>query len=149
MSRVWMCHVNIYETCHTYEWGMSRWWVHVHTWMSHVTRKTLVLRVCSKYGVASDSRIDKIIGLFCKRALQKRLYSAKETYNLIDPTHHSNPILSRTHLRDWRRFMNCMSNAGIIHVNVNESCNMYEWGMSRIRMSHVTYKTLGWKVCSR
>ena len=29
------------------------------------------------------SRIDQIIGLFCKRALQKRRYSAKETYNLL------------------------------------------------------------------
>ena len=29
------------------------------------------------YGVALVSRIDKIIGLFCKRALQKRQYSAK------------------------------------------------------------------------
>ena len=31
------------------------------------------------YGVALVSRIDTIIGLFCKRALQKRLYSAKES----------------------------------------------------------------------
>jgi len=31
------------------------------------------------YGVALVSRIDKITGLFCKRALQKRQYSAKET----------------------------------------------------------------------
>ena len=38
-----------------------------------------------RYGVALVSRIDKIIGLFRKRTLQKRLYSAKETYNLIDP----------------------------------------------------------------
>jgi len=38
------------------------------------------------------SRIDKIIGLFCKRALQKRLYSAKETYNFIDPTNRIHPI---------------------------------------------------------
>jgi hypothetical protein len=44
------------------------------------------------YGVASISRIDTIIGLFCKRALQKRLYSAKETCNLIDPTNRSHPI---------------------------------------------------------
>jgi len=44
------------------------------------------------YGVASVSRIDKIIGLFCKRALQKRHYSAKETYNLIDSTNRSHPI---------------------------------------------------------
>jgi len=34
------------------------------------------------YGVALVSRSDTIIGLFCKRALQKRQYSAKETYNL-------------------------------------------------------------------
>ena len=38
---------------------------------------------------------DKIIGLFCKRAPQKRLYSAKETYNFIDPTHRSHPIISK------------------------------------------------------
>jgi len=44
------------------------------------------------YGVATVSRIDKMIGLFCKRALQKRRYSAKEIYNLIDPTDHSHPI---------------------------------------------------------
>ena len=42
--------------------------------------------------IALVSRIDKIIGLFCKKALQKRQYSAKETYNLIDPTYRSHPI---------------------------------------------------------
>jgi len=42
--------------------------------------------------MALVSRIDKIIGLFCKKALQKRQYSAKETYNLIDPTYRSHPI---------------------------------------------------------
>jgi len=43
-------------------------------------------RTCG-YGVATVSRIDKIIGLFCKRAQsKKRRYSAKETYNFIDPT---------------------------------------------------------------
>ena len=41
------------------------------------------------YGVALVSRIDKIIGLFCKRALQKRRYSAKQTYNFINPTDRS------------------------------------------------------------
>ena len=43
------------------------------------------------YGVALVSRIDKILGLFCKRTLLKKLYSAKETYNLIDPTNRSHP----------------------------------------------------------
>jgi len=46
----------------------------------------------SPYGVALVSRIDKIIGLFCRRVLSKRPYSAKETYNLIDPTNSSHPI---------------------------------------------------------
>jgi len=43
--------------------------------------------------VVLGSRIDKIIGLFCKRDLQKRQYSAKETYDFIDPTDRSHPIL--------------------------------------------------------
>jgi len=48
------------------------------------------------YGVASVSKIDKIIGLFCKRALQKRRYSAKETCNFIDPTDRIHPMLLNT-----------------------------------------------------
>jgi len=52
-----------------------------HIWMGYVT-----------YGVAAVSRLDKIIGLFCKIALQKRQYSAKGTYNFIDPTDRSHPI---------------------------------------------------------
>ena len=46
----------------------------------------------AQYGVALVSRIDKIICLFCKRALQQRQYSAKGTYNLIDPIDRSHPI---------------------------------------------------------
>jgi len=34
---------------------------------------------------AKETRFLKIIGLFCKRALWKRLYSAKETYNFKEP----------------------------------------------------------------
>jgi len=45
------------------------------------------------YGVASIRRLLKMIGLFCKRALQKRLYSAKETYNFMEPTNRSHPIM--------------------------------------------------------
>ena len=44
------------------------------------------------YGVATISRLLKIIGLFCKRALQKRRYSAKETYNFKEPTTRSHPM---------------------------------------------------------
>jgi len=45
------------------------------------------------YGVATISRLLKIIGLFCKRALSKRLNSAKETHNLKEPTNRSHPIV--------------------------------------------------------
>jgi len=44
------------------------------------------------YGVATISRLLKIIGLCCKRALRKRLYSAQETYNLKEPTNRNHPI---------------------------------------------------------
>ena len=44
-----------------------------------------------EYGVALISGLDEIVGLFCKRALYKRRYSAKETYNFIDPANRSHP----------------------------------------------------------
>ena len=44
------------------------------------------------YGVATWSRLLQFIGLFCKRALWKRRYSAKETYNFKEPTNRSHPI---------------------------------------------------------
>jgi len=43
-------------------------------------------------GLATISRLLKITGLFCKRALSKRTYSAKETYNFKEPTNRSHPI---------------------------------------------------------
>jgi len=55
--------------------------------------------VWSKYGVALVSRINKITSLFCKRALLKRQYSAKETFDHIDPANRSHPIgLFETHM---------------------------------------------------
>ena len=39
------------------------------------------------YGVASGSRLLKITGLFCKRALYERAYSAKETCVLHATSH--------------------------------------------------------------
>ena len=44
------------------------------------------------YGVASMIRIDTIIGLFCKRDLSKRRYSAKETNNFKEPTNRAHFI---------------------------------------------------------
>jgi len=50
------------------------------------------------YGVALVSRIDTIIGLFCKRALYNSHYSAKKTWNFVDPTSRSHPIVQRNTL---------------------------------------------------
>ena len=45
------------------------------------------------YGVVTISRLFETVGLFCKRALSMRRYSAKETYNFREPTSRSYPIL--------------------------------------------------------
>ena len=45
------------------------------------------------YGVATIRRLLKIIGLFGKRDLLKRLYSAKETYIFKEPTNRSHPMI--------------------------------------------------------
>ena len=52
------------------------------------------------YRVVMISRLLKIILLFCKRALSKRLYSANETYDLKEPTNRSRPggICIRVHV---------------------------------------------------
>ena len=64
---IWMSHV-------PHGWGMS----HVNKWCHYV--------------VATVSRIDKIIGLFCRMASLLYVSFAKETYNFIDPTNCSHPI---------------------------------------------------------
>ena len=45
-----------------------------------------------RYGVATISSLPENISLFCQRNLQKRLYSAKETYIFKEPTNQSYPI---------------------------------------------------------
>jgi len=50
--------------------------------------------------VATISRLLKITGLFCQRALEKRGYSAKETYDYKEPTNRSHPIEAK--IRRWK-----------------------------------------------
>jgi len=57
----------------------------------YCTRVASVLSSCCSR-MAMISRILKIIGLFCKRALWKRRYSARETYNFKEPTNRSHPF---------------------------------------------------------
>jgi len=47
------------------------------------------------YEMATICRLLKIIGLFCKRALYKRQYSAKETCHFKEPTNRSHPICKK------------------------------------------------------
>ena len=71
-----------------YAFNFIRIYVLIHSMclpLRHI-RCAWILNAC--YGVALVSMIDKIICLFCKRALQKSRYSARETYNLIDPSVH-------------------------------------------------------------
>ena len=46
-----------------------------------------------QYGVATISRLLKIIGLFANEPYKRDLYSGKETYNFKEPTNCSHPIV--------------------------------------------------------
>jgi len=59
----------------------------------HFDHGLLAISVIMGYGVATISRLLKSVDLFCKRALQKRSYSAKGTYNVKEPKHRSHPIV--------------------------------------------------------
>ena len=58
------------------------------------------------YGVPTISRLLKMVDMFCKRALSKKLYSAKETYNLKEPSNCSHPIC---HQRWLETLNHCMT----------------------------------------
>ena len=87
---IWVSHVtHMNESCHTYERVMSHTWMshdahmneswYTYVWvMSHMRMRHVTHMKESCYGVDTIIRLLKIIGLFCKRALWKRLCSAKE-----------------------------------------------------------------------
>jgi len=66
-----------------------------HTATHYMTHR--VPKDCNdrEYGVATISSLPEIICLFCKRALYKRRYSAKETYNFKEPNDRSHPTARR------------------------------------------------------
>ena len=89
---LWWCHFNVTNSLlvifRWYQFVIFRWY-----WECFDDRVLLALSSRKiKYGVATTSRLLKIIGLFCKRALLKRRYSAKETCNFKEPINHSHPI---------------------------------------------------------
>jgi len=77
----------------TYMWYgfICAGYIHVIIYMSSYIHVTTFVHVIT-YGVATISRLHKVTGLFCKRALWKRLYSEKETHNFKAPTNRSHPI---------------------------------------------------------
>ena len=85
-------HILLIHMCHQEQCAGHLWSVYVLTFYVQVCMHNHT-RVCRyTYGVATMSRLLQIIGLFCKRALQNRLYFAKETYNFKKPTNRSHPI---------------------------------------------------------
>jgi len=79
---------------------------------------------CYRYGVASISRLLKIITLFCIRVLLQRLYSAKETYHFKEPTYRRRPIWVYVHMHTSA--MSCLHIWGyphtLIYRHMSEAC---------------------------
>ena len=90
ICNVYICvyrYINIY--IHIYMYIIS----YIYVMYTHVNIH-LQNRSCHSfmYGVATVSRIDKIIGLFCRILSLLQGSFAKETYDFIDPTNRSHPI---------------------------------------------------------
>jgi len=88
-----------------------------------------VIRRVVGYGVATISRLLKIIGLFCKRALYKRLCSAKETYDFKEPTNRSHPIgvvlVNQSHSTTWSKQNWMTLRIGLLHLTSVGRIYMY------------------------
>jgi len=92
-----------------------------------MTRDTTWFMLNLNYGVATISRLLKITGLFCKRALSKRLYSAKETYNFKEPTNRSHPI---------PRDLNALEGQECTKEPTNRSHPIFIWGVPEESTKH-------------
>jgi len=125
MSRVciWLSHVYIRPT---YRASSQCTCLRYTRRMSHATHVSeSCLRMGESYGVATVSRLLKIIGLFCKRALSKRGYSAKETYDFKEPTSRSHPIPHKWMSHIYTRISH-VTHGSESRLHVNESCHAYE-----------------------
>ena len=102
MARSYVCHDSFIRAI---------WRVHMcnmtHSYVRHDSLKKCDMThsyVWHDYRVDTCSRLLTILSLFCKTALWKRPYSAKETYNFKEPTTRSHPILVR---HDWTMCVRC------------------------------------------
>jgi len=100
------------------------------------------------YGVATFSRIDKIIGLFCKRDLQKGRYSAKETYDFIDPTDRSHPIFDHMVFHymvfDYMVFDNTVFNYMVFDSMVFEYMVFYHMVFDNMVFDYMVFHYMVW-----
>ena len=83
-------HVRIYQNTYIYTYLLTNMYEYTYPY-TYILTHHLDLWTCC-YGVATISRLLKITGLFCKRALQKRPVFCKETCIFKHPTHRSHPI---------------------------------------------------------
>jgi len=121
---------NMYQSCHMYEGAMP----HVctgHVTCMHVPCHTYACHMCAWvvshvwtwHGLATISRLLKIIGLVGKRFSLKRWYSATATYNSKEPTNHSSPHSpSMSSNTRWRRCMRCHN----LQVSFRKRATNYE-----------------------
>ena len=102
-------HILLAVIAHMYTHTCTQMYIHTYSYAgarSDGASRHILLAVMAHipgtYGVPGYvpgirvSRLLKILRLFCKRALWKRQYSAKETYNFKEPTNRSHPIPGRS-----------------------------------------------------
>jgi len=138
---------------------ITREWVMSHAWISHVAsydvyRKSPDESCHTEFlptsprptlcGVATISRLLKIIGLICKRTLYKRLYSTKKTCNFKQPTNRSHPIVVRKRLaKDFQKRR--------VATELQQSCNRVATELQETcqRLAKDLQKTReGWQISS-
>jgi len=95
LTRVYICillhaHMCAYFYTHIYMYMLTRIYIYIPT-HTHTFSHTYL------YREATISRHLKIIGLFRKKALLKRIYSAEETHSCKEPTNRSHPICLLPH----------------------------------------------------
>ena len=154
LYRTWLIYIPMSHTTnmilthpYRYELGASSYLCatsHIWTWLIYMgIGSSTYVRVCAgcRYGVATISRLLKIMFLFCKRALWKRRYSAKETYKLKESTDRSHPISPVTHMNEsCRTYEWVMPYIWMSHgAHMKKSCHTYEWVMPHTWTIHATY----------
>ena len=113
-----MSHIWVTQVTHTHECRRLQFKGSAYNWVMSKMKQPYFAYVVT---AAATSRLLQSLGLFCKRGLQKRRYSAKDTYDFKEPTNCSHPM--------WTSHL----------AHMDESCHTYGWVVSQIWMCHVTY----------